>query len=78
MINDALTKADSINSNNTRIYYLRGILKYNMPATMGGGVNEGMKLFKLAMEKYESYKPTDEFAPTWGKYKVEKYLAKSK
>jgi hypothetical protein len=75
MITDGLAKAESINPNNPRIYYLRGLLKYNMPSSMGGGHDEGRKLFNQAKEKYENYKPTDDFAPSWGKINTEKYLS---
>src|SRR5260221_12948439 len=37
IMNEGLSKAESINPDNPRIYYLRGVLKYNMPAIMGGG-----------------------------------------
>ena len=77
IINEGLSKAESINLDNPRIYYLRGVLKYNMPASMGGGHEEGIKLFRQSLQKYETYKPADDLAPGWGKTDVEKYLAKN-
>jgi hypothetical protein len=75
MINEGLSKAESINVNNPRIYYLQGLLKYNMPESMGGGQEEGVKLFQLSLQKFESYRTEDELAPSWGRKDVEKYLS---
>lgn len=74
VITESLAKAENININNPRIYFLRGLLKYNMPAGMGGGHEEGMKLFQQSLEKFKSFRPADELAPSWGRKDVEKYL----
>jgi tetratricopeptide (TPR) repeat protein len=76
MLNNSLKKAQDINPDNPRSYYLQGLLKYNMPTSMGGGHEEGIKLFQQSMDKFESYKTTDDLSPTWGKKEVEKYLSK--
>src|SRR5260221_2949662 len=76
MLNNSLKKAQDINPDNPRSYYLQGLLKYNMPASMGGGHEVGIKLFQQSMDKFKSYKTADEFSPTWGKKEVEKYLSK--
>ncbi|MDB4902042.1 MAG: hypothetical protein JWQ63_1323 [Mucilaginibacter sp.] len=76
MLNNSLKKAQDINPDNPRSYYLQGLLKYNMPASMRGGHEEGIKLFQQSMEKFESYQTTDDLAPRWGKKEVEKYLSK--
>lgn len=66
-INEGLDKAEEIDPDNPRIYYLRGLLKYNMPAMMGGGTEIGIKLFQQSLQKYESFKSKDEYAPFLGK-----------
>ncbi len=76
MINEGLSKAESINANNPRIYYLQGLLKYNIPESMGGGQEEGIRLFQQSLQKFELYKPEDELAPSWGRKDVEKYFSK--
>ena len=76
MMNAAIAKAQSLNADNPRLYYLKGILKYNMPQAMGGSKEEGLKIFQQALDKYNSYKPAGPFAPGWGKREVEQYLAK--
>jgi hypothetical protein len=73
-INEGLDKAEEINPDNPRIYYLRGLLKYNMPAMMGGGTEIGIKLFQQSLQKYESFKSKDEYAPSWGRKEVRRYL----
>lgn len=76
MLDNSLKKAQEINPNNPRSYYLQGLLKYNMPASMGGGHEAGIKLFQQSMDKFKSYKTNDELSPTWGKKELQKYLSK--
>jgi hypothetical protein len=76
-INNGLDKAEEINPDNPRIYYLRGLIKYNMPAMMGGGTEVGINLFRQSLQKFESFRPADEFAPTWGRKEVVKFLAEN-
>jgi hypothetical protein len=76
MINQSLEKAQALNANNPRIYYIQGILKYNMPASMGGGQDAGLRFLRTAMEKFQEINVKDEFAPTWGKKETEKLLRK--
>jgi hypothetical protein len=76
MLSNALEKAKNLNAANPRIYYLQGIIKYNMPSGMGGGKEEGLKLFEQSIQKFNAYKPIDVFAPTWGRKEAEEYLRK--
>lgn len=75
MINNSLKKAIEINPQNPRAYYLKGLIKYNMPASMGGGREEGMQLFRQALEKYQARDTADELRPAWGKKELENYLS---
>jgi hypothetical protein len=77
MVNNSLNKAEEINPDNPRSYYLQGKLIYNMPANMGGGHEEGIKLFKLSLQKFETYHTSDVLAPNWGKNEVQQYLSKN-
>jgi len=74
MINTSLSQAEAINPANPRPYYLQGIMTYHMPATMGGGKEAGMELFRKALEKYEAFSTKDPYAPAWGRKETEKYL----
>jgi hypothetical protein len=76
-INNGLDKAEEINPDNPRIYYLRGLLKYNMPVMMGGGTEVGIKLFQQSLQKFDTFRSKDEFAPTWGRKEVVKYLGEN-
>jgi hypothetical protein len=65
--NEAFEKAESLNADNPRIYYLRGQNMMNMPKMFGGGKEAAKPLFQKASEKFLSFKPADMFAPNWGK-----------
>ena len=41
---------------------------------MSGGTDVGVKLFQQSLQKYESFKPKYEYAPSWGREEVERYL----
>jgi hypothetical protein len=77
IMNAAMARAQALNADNPRLYYIKGILKYSMPATMGGSRDEGLKVLRQALEKFASYKPAYNFAPAWGKTEAEQYLAKT-
>jgi hypothetical protein len=66
MIKESLKKAETLNAENPRVYYLKGVLTYNTPPAMGGGKEKGKELLKKSMEKYKSFQPADEFSPAWG------------
>ena len=76
MLQESLAKAQVINPDNPRSYYLQGLLEYNMPASMGGGHDAGIALFKTSAQKFENDQSTDELAPKWGKAEVQNYLTK--
>jgi len=74
MIKESLQKAETLNAENPRVYYLKGVLTYNTPPAMGGGKEKGTALLKKAMEKFQSFKPADEYSPSWGRPQVEEIL----
>ena len=65
--NEAFEKAESLNAENPRVYYLRGQNMLNMPKMFGGGKEVAKPLFQKASEKFLSFKPAEMFAPNWGK-----------
>jgi hypothetical protein len=73
MLQEALQKAETLNPDNPRVYFLSGIMKYNMPAAMGGGHDEGLTILKKAKEKFSTYQPADGLAPGWGRREVLQY-----
>ncbi|MFW5699268.1 MAG: hypothetical protein ACOCXS_00015 [Bacteroidota bacterium] len=72
--NEALGKAEQLNADNPRIYFLRGQTLLNMPAEFGGGVEAALPVLKLAKEKYQLHSPVDDIHPDWGKEDVNKIL----
>ncbi|MDJ1504076.1 hypothetical protein [Xanthocytophaga agilis] len=71
-----LQKAEKVNSENPRIYYLRGTSLFYTPEPFGGGAKNACPLFQKAKTKYESFKPTSNIAPAWGKEYNEEMLKK--
>jgi len=65
--NEAFQKAKSLNAENPRIYYLKGQNMMNMPKMFGGGKEAAKPMFQKAGEKFMSFRPTEMFAPNWGK-----------
>ena len=65
--NEAFDKAESLNAENPRIYYLKGQNLMNMPTMFGGGKVAAKPMFQKASEKFLSFKPAEMFAPNWGK-----------
>jgi len=66
-IYESLDKAEELNADNPRIYFLRAINKLNLPESMGGGAEISKPIFKIAEEKFNSFVPATEISPNWGK-----------
>lgn len=63
---DALEQAEKLNSNNPRVYYLRGTNTFHMPKAFGGGKEKAKPLFEKAAGLFENQKPENTFEPAWG------------
>ncbi len=63
----ALEKAKALDPENPRVYLLEGQDKFYTPEQYGGSKSEAKKLFELAAQKYNNFKPASTIAPTWGK-----------
>ena len=72
--NEAFDKAEALNIENPRTYYLKGQNLMNMPAMFGGGKEAAKPMFQKANEKFPSFKPAEMFAPNWGKEQNEQSL----
>lgn len=73
--NEAFEKAESLNPENPRVYFLKGQSAMNMPKMFGGGKDVAKPLFELAKTKFQNFKPANELSPNWGKEMNEKILA---
>ena len=72
--NQALATAEELNSENPRIYYLRGQSVYNMPPEFGGGSQAALPILRQAKEKYDRTNVSDELYPQWGKEEINQLL----
>lgn len=65
--NESLEKAERLNPNNPRVYYLRGANIFYTPVAFGGGKEKAKPMFEKAAALFESQKPANEISPNWGK-----------
>jgi tetratricopeptide (TPR) repeat protein len=72
--NESFAKAEVLNPENPRVYYLQGQSLMNTPAMYGGGKDIAKPLFQKAHDKFLSFKPADAFSPNWGKEPNEQIL----
>ena len=70
----ALETAKKLNPDNPRVYLLEGQDKYYTPEQYGGSKDEAKKLFETAAQKYDTFKPENALAPTWGKWALQYFL----
>ncbi|MEN8118038.1 MAG: hypothetical protein ABFS16_13725 [Bacteroidota bacterium] len=63
----AIDEAERLNSDNPRVYYLRGSNTFHTPKMFGGGPAKAKPHLEKALEMFETQKPECELAPTWGK-----------
>ena len=71
----SLEKAESLNSENPRIYFLKAQNALYTPQMFGGGKVAAKPLFEMAKTKFQNFKPANELSPDWGKEQNEKLLA---
>ncbi len=62
----SLETAKKLNPENPRIYFLEAINKLNMPASMGGGPDVALPVFKEADRKFRAFHMEDPLWPDWG------------
>jgi hypothetical protein len=74
---EALETARKLNPANPRVYLLEGQDKFFTPEQFGGSKTEAKKLFETALEKFDSFKPADNLAPTWGRPTTQYFLQQS-
>jgi len=74
----ALEKAKSLNPENPRVYLLEGQDKFYTPEQFGGSKAEAKKLFEMAMQKYDSFKPKSALEPSWGKLTTAYFINQAK
>lgn len=72
---EELTKSESFDSSNPRVALIKAEDVYFTPEQYGGSKTKGLELFKLALEKFNAYKPKTTLDPNWGKSEAEYFLS---
>lgn len=66
LANDALAKAEKLNNQNPRVYYLKGCNIFYTPENYGGGAANAKPLLEKAKGLFETQKPANALMPAWG------------
>ncbi|WP_430814919.1 hypothetical protein [Carboxylicivirga sp. RSCT41] len=74
--NEALSKAEQLNTSNPRIYYCRANNIYHTPKMFGGGKEKAKPLFEKAARLFENTNYENPLWPYWGSYHNKQMLAK--
>lgn len=74
---EQLKKAESLNPENPRVALIKAEDTYFTPAQYGGSQTKGIELFKVALEKYSSFKPKTALDPNWGKSEAEYFVGQA-
>ncbi|GAB4092899.1 tetratricopeptide repeat protein [Flaviaesturariibacter terrae] len=72
---EALENAKRLNPENPRVFYLEGQDKFFMPPQFGGSKEEAGIIWQEALKKFDSFKPADALAPTWGRRNTVYFLS---
>jgi tetratricopeptide (TPR) repeat protein len=75
---NALSDAEKLDSDNPRIYYLRGKSIINTPKFFGGGKNAAIPIFEKALTMYKTFKQKSSVHPDWGKEDAERLYKECK
>ncbi len=62
----SLETAKTLNPANPRAYFLLGVMKLNIPESMGGGIEVAKACFMEAREKFLTFKAENPLMPLWG------------
>lgn len=73
-----IKKAETINSDDPRPYFLYAMNVYYTPAIFGGGPTKALPLFEKAAEKFDAFVPEMSFMPHWGKQQNLEMIRKCK
>jgi tetratricopeptide (TPR) repeat protein len=64
-VNEALAKAEALNENNPRVYYMKGTMLFHTPEQFGGGKKAAKPMFKKAAGLFENTS-NNGLMPSWG------------
>lgn len=72
---EELKKAESFDASNPRVALIKAEDVYFTPEQYGGSKAKGLELFKVALEKFNAFKPKTALDPNWGKSEAEYFLS---
>lgn len=80
LFDEQIEAAKKLDSENPRIYLLKGESLFYTPAMWGGGKDKALPVLELAKEKFLAFKPLSDIHPNWGLKRCEDLivLCKSK
>ncbi len=70
-----LEEAQKMDANNPRIYYLKAQYLYFLSSEAGGGLSNACPLIEKAIQKYDTYQPSNSIAPNWGRNMAQEMYA---
>jgi len=73
-----LEQAKKINPENPRIYFLQAQSAFYTPEAFGGGKAKAKELFSTSIQKYDSFKLSNDLMPNWGATQAKEMLEKCK
>lgn len=75
-VNSLLDEAENLDSQNPRVYLLKGIMEYNTPGIFGGSFDDAIDNLQKTLTLFDKDKPNDLY-PDWGKVESLAWLALS-
>ena len=78
LFSDNLENAKSINENNPRIYYMKGVTTFHTPKAYGGGKKAALPYLEKAEGLFAKETDADITKPYWGKAKNAFFLEQAK
>ena len=67
LANEAIAKAEVLNPENPRVYYLKATTLFYTPTQYGGGKDKAKPLFEKAAKLFAN-RPNNKLMPNWGSY----------
>lgn len=65
---EAIARAEKLNPQNPRVYYLRGSNTFHTPKFFGGGAEKAQPSLAKAAQIFETQKPNNALMPNWGSH----------
>jgi len=72
---EELTTAEKLDPDNPRVILIKAEDTYFTPEQYGGSKAKGIEQFRLALEKFNSFKPKTALDPNWGKSEAEYFIS---